>query len=877
MGRLISAASLWLLAVVAGLMASAALRLGPVHAAAPLDVTVVPLLAAAVPLAALAACGAAGARRRAWRGPLVGLLASGAALALVVALRGGGGLEAEVDSPRGRLGTLPRGPIGLVGLDLGDLPPSRRRQVSWRGALRAPLTGGYAFRASGAGRLTLRLDGVTVLDGQPLPAAAEVPMSAGERRIEVVLDHAGPSPRLALEWSPPAEAGGPPGGRFAEIPPRRLGPASPAALWWLTDLLALAIAVQVALLAWRLPWAAPRRPPAPRPVTPGQVAASLAGYALLAVVMTWPLASDPARLGVVDRPDGRLNVWILAWDVHALTGGTADIFDAPAFHPLPDALAFSENLLLMSVLAIPGTLLGGAVLGYNAAWMLSLVVSGLGAELLVRRVSGDRLAAFAAGALFAFGAHRWSNTAHLHAHATLFLPLALLGLDRFLARPGVGRGLVVGLLVALQGLASVYLGAITAAAVALLAVLAFAVAPRPGRLLKLAPGALLAAALLAPVAVPYLRMRAFEGAEFDLEAVTRYATTPESWLASGAWPWFEATRRHLPPERVRDPLFPGAVPLLLGLAGLAAAPRRYRGAALALAVASFVLSLGPATPVYRWLHEHVVLFRGIRALARFSVLPTLALAVLAGIAVSGRRRAPALALALGLVEAWSAPLSLGRWDGPSPLSRHLAGGRGAVIDLPLGAGDTAAMLDATAHFRPLVNGDSGFIPRPYTRAMELLEEGVSAEGLRFLRAVDVTRVISAQPAAALRELERSDGRVLLAVSEGPLAEVPEAAPARPTRWTAGGALIDLGGVETVSRVTFETSEAPWVAAPRLEVSRDGRHWRAVAASASLADATLALYRDPRRGCGELRFGPVEARFLRLDPRLPARPGALGAE
>ena len=89
------------------------------------------------------------------------------------------------------------------------------------------------------------------------------------------------------------------------------------------------------------------------------------------------------------------------------------------------------------------------------------------------------------------------------------------------------------------------------------------------------------------------------------------------------------------------------------MAGLAVAPRRYRRAFVALALVSFAISLGPATPGYRWLHEHVVLLRGLRALARFAVLPTLGLAVLAGLAVAGRRWAPLVALVLGLVEAWT--------------------------------------------------------------------------------------------------------------------------------------------------------------------------------------------------------------------------------
>ena len=61
-----------------------------------------------------------------------------------------------------------------------------------------------------------------------------------------------------------------------------------------------------------------------------------------------------------------------------------------------------------------------------------------------------------------------------------------------------------------------------------------------------------------------------------------------------------------------------------------------------------MFSLGPDTALYRFLHEHLVLVRGVRALSRFALIPTLALSVLAGLALSGRRRllvAAALVLA----------------------------------------------------------------------------------------------------------------------------------------------------------------------------------------------------------------------------------------
>jgi hypothetical protein len=229
-----------------------------------------------------------------------------------------------------------------------------------------------------------------------------------------------------------------------------------------------------------------------------------------------------------------------------------------------------------------------------------------------------------------------------------------------------------------------------------------------------------------------------------------------------------------------------------------------------------------------------------------------------------------------LAESTNAPLRFEAYAGPPPADRWLAGRAGAVVRLPAGADDTRAMLDGVAHFRPLVNGDSGFVPRPYARAQELLAEQPWDERLRFLRAVGVTHVVS-DGDAPLPPLERFGATRVYAVPAGESASPPgpDAAP-RPTLWTPAGIVLELGAERPVSGVVFELDDRPWLAAPTLEVSSDGRSWRPWPAAASLADAALALYADPRRGRGALRFPEVSARYLRLDPALPARHGALAA-
>jgi hypothetical protein len=98
-----------------------------------------------------------------------------------------------------------------------------------------------------------------------------------------------------------------------------------------------------------------------------------------------------------------------------------------------------------------------------------------------------------------------------------------------------------------------------------------------------------------------------------------------------------------------------------------------------------------------------------------------------------------------------------------------------------------------------------------------------------------------------------------------------------TVWDGAGVLVDLGHVRAVERLVFELDERPWIPAPQLHASTDGRVWEALGARASLADATASLYEDPRTGRGAVRFSRVRARFLRVDPHLPSRAVAFEAD
>jgi len=867
--RILSLASRAGLGVSTALLVLAVARWAPVHADPPADLRALSLAPWALGFAVVAALTGRERRPTRWRRVAALLPLAGTALALATITRPPAGLPATLTEGGRVVGRLVPASVDVTGRDLGDLA-AWGSAVEWTGDLRVPVSGPYGLWIEGRGRASVALGEWPALSASGRPFAARTVLALGHaaQPLRVTLEPMGAGPRLSLGWTRPD-------GRSEVIPPRYLGPPLPAWRWRITDALAIAVAALAGLVVFLAPWERPRPLSSPRPVGTGEIAVVGAAYAILVVVMSWPLARDLAHTGAVYRPDGRLNAWILGWAGHAFWHEPSRLFQAPAFHPLPDALAFSENLVLPAAIAAPVVAFGGPILGYNAVFLASLVLSGSFAYLLVRRASGDRLAAFAGGAFFAAGPHRWTRLTHIQTQVTVFLPLALLALDRFWERRTLRRGVLVGLLVALQGLSSVYLGAITAAAVTVAIAVAVVGGLRPRELGRLGAGFLLAAAILWPVARPYFRVREFQGQEFSLEDVSGSAATLASYASAGTRLWGPLSQHQLGSEAVTDSLFPGLTVVCLGLAGLAVAPRRYRAVALAASAAAILLSLGPETVLYRWMHEHVVLVRTVRVLSRFALVPALALSVLAGLALGGRRRlAVLLALAAMMAESSNLPLRLERYDGPSPAARWLAGRPGAVVHLPLSDENTRFMLDGLAHLRPLVNGNSAFMPRPFDRALDLLGgPRLDEEGLRFLRAVGVRHVVAGDgvdlPVAADFGSER-----VFDVTPGPSATPVDPGEPAPTRWSDSSVLVDLGAPRQVGGLVFEPGDGPWADRPRLQASSDGRTWEEVDARASLADATLSLYRDPRHGRGALRFAPRETRFLLVGREVPLRPGAL---
>jgi hypothetical protein len=234
-----------------------------------------------------------------------------------------------------------------------------------------------------------------------------------------------------------------------------------------------------------------------------------------------------------------------------------------------------------------------------------------------------------------------------------------------------------------------------------------------------------------------------------------------------------------------------------------AVARRPEAIVAAIVVVAWWLSLGPAPRVlgrpielwspYRVLYELVPGFDGVRVPARFAMIVTCGLSVLAGLAIArlpaGRTGfvVSAVAAIAFLIETNAAPLSI---NGVAPVRGYATPDarvyrparapavyrelrntppNAVVLELPFGQPDydVRSVFYSTVHWRRLANGYSGFFPDHYGRVQAVLSAGPRGDAIAWdmLRQLGVTHVVIHERAylddegALFAEWLRSNGAV----------------------------------------------------------------------------------------------------------------------
>jgi hypothetical protein len=503
-------------------------------------------------------------------------------------------------------------------------------------------------------------------------------------------------------------------------------------------------------------------------------AGALTVCVLMAVAHTWPLAADPGRLSRNDNADTMLNEWIVAWIAHQLPRAPWHLFDANIFYPEPNTLAFSEHLFVPAMIAAPALWAGASpVAAYNGLVLAGFALTAWTVWIVVTRWTGDWLAGLAAGSLAAFNAHTLTRLPHVQALHLEFLPLALLALDRLIRHGRRSDALWLALWFTLQALSSNYLLVFSLTAVALAIVVRFGEWRRHAAafLVSLALSGAAAAVFIAPFLLPYVRAEETQGLHRSLDEVALYSASWRDYVATAGrvhYAWWSA--RFLDGATA---LFPGAAAIVLAAVGIAAArPRGVRPAGAdthrrspaprapdvddlvgprvrmcaIVALGAFLLSFGPALPGYRWLYRAIPILQGIRGAARFGELMLMAVAFLAGFGTAGiRRRMPG---ASGTIVACALILTAHAeaWGVPAVYDNLARDPRAVVAEFPIASpggfqGNAVYELNSTRHWRPIVNGYSGHVPRSYVEAYEALRVLPEPRALAMLRRLGVTHVV----------------------------------------------------------------------------------------------------------------------------------------
>ncbi len=507
-----------------------------------------------------------------------------------------------------------------------------------------------------------------------------------------------------------------------------------------------------------------------------ELALVIAGFAALTVFMTSPLAFELGSVGRVDNADAKYIIWNIAWVARTLVVDPLHVFDANIFYPHRWTLVYSETNFGAGVLGIPVYwLTRNPYATSNFVLLLSFVLSATGTYYLVSYLTRDRRAAVVSAICFAFCPYVFSHTAHIHRLMTAGLPFGMLALHRLADRPTAARGAILGAVIGVQtwfcGYYGVFLSLIVAFAVVVIAI----VGRRWADLSywkAVASGAVVASAGVLPLFALFAKLQRSTGFARPFEGARLFAADWRAYFASSAYAhsWMLRFLGHW-----KEVLFPGFIALALGVTGVVVGLRqrgRIRELTIlytAIALVTLWASFGPDAGLYTALYSVLPVFSLMHAPSRFGLAVVLALSVLAGVALAtvfSRVRRPSLvagaAVAVVIAELLT-PMYLPKVPPLDAGYRVLAAlPRGPLLELPVfsrphEAARTYYMLNSTAHWMPLVDAYSSYIPQDMYDRAGALGGFPSRESFKLLERDRVRYAVfhpQSYPPEALPELQQ---------------------------------------------------------------------------------------------------------------------------
>jgi Interleukin-like EMT inducer len=257
------------------------------------------------------------------------------------------------------------------------------------------------------------------------------------------------------------------------------------------------------------------------------------GFLLGVVAVTWPLAAHPATLWPPHH-DPRVFTWVMASIARRLLTDPLALFQGNAFYPNGNSLAYTELLLPLSLLGLPGFVWGNPILTYNLLLLTLWPLNGLAMAWVAHAVTASRPAAWLAGAVFCLSPYFTDYYLEFQMLLVALLPVVLYAWVRWL-ETGATRWLVTALGgLTVQALATWYYAVILGVGLVILAVAFLCLRWRGWawrrRLVALGIGGLCVGAVLLPFARPYFTIRREFGYERGIRETAQHFADATSFV-----------------------------------------------------------------------------------------------------------------------------------------------------------------------------------------------------------------------------------------------------------------------------------------------------------------------------------------------------------
>jgi len=159
-----------------------------------------------------------------------------------------------------------------------------------------------------------------------------------------------------------------------------------------------------------------------------RLVAALAGYAALAILLTYPAVSHFRTQLIAFEGDSWQNAWNYWWfRTAAFELRVNPYFTDYLFYPTGSSLIFHTLQPFHGLLAAPIQAIWGLAASYNTIVIFSLIASGLAMYVLAFAVTGQSGPAFVAGVIFTFCPfHMYKCFGHLNFAAAEWIPIYVL-------------------------------------------------------------------------------------------------------------------------------------------------------------------------------------------------------------------------------------------------------------------------------------------------------------------------------------------------------------------------------------------------------------------------------------------------------------------